>query len=178
MKKRYIDGKGKFWNESYVVIDNMRIYNPSEEQLAEAGYTEYTAPPVPEPTEQELLEKAKQMKLIEIENYDLSDNVNSFTLGNMQMWLDFEERQRLMAQIQARMNLGMIEMTKQYGSLPAITFPLTTWKQMADALEVYAGDCQEVTNGHKAAVNALSTIEEVDNYDYTVSYPTKLHFSV
>jgi len=47
------------------------------------------------------------------------------------------------------------------------TFPLSTWKQMLIALEVYAGDALNTTEKHKAAVQALESIEEVENYDYT-----------
>jgi hypothetical protein len=47
---------------------------------------------------------------------------------------------------------------------------------MLVALEVYAGDALNVTEAHKAAVNALETIEEVDNFDITVGYPEKLSF--
>lgn len=47
---------------------------------------------------------------------------------------------------------------------------------MLVALEVYAGDALNVTESHKAAVNALETIEEVDNFDITTGYPDKLSF--
>ena len=49
---------------------------------------------------------------------------------------------------------------------------------MLSALEVYALQCYNVTEEHKAAVNALTTIEEVDAYDYKTGYPEKLSFDV
>ena len=49
---------------------------------------------------------------------------------------------------------------------------------MLQALEIYALACYNVTEEHKAAVNALTTIEEVDAYDYTTDYPEKLSFDV
>ena len=58
------------------------------------------------------------------------------------------------------------------------TFPIATWKQMLVALEVYAGDALNVTEAHKAAVNALNNVEDVDNYDYMTGYPDKLHFNI
>jgi len=48
---------------------------------------------------------------------------------------------------------------------------------MLIALEVYAGDALNVTESHKAAVNALTTIEEIDSYDYMTGYPEKLVFN-
>lgn len=175
MAKIYIDNDGNFWNGRYVVINDMRIYNPSEEQLTEAGYTEYVAPSVPEPTEEELIEKARQQKLNDIEAYDMSDNVNSFTLGGMQMWLTVKERQQIATQITANGNVGRTEMTRWFGG-HSFTFPLTTWEQMLVALEVYAGDALNVTEEHKAVVNSLLTREEIEEYDITAGYPEKLNF--
>ena len=45
-------------------------------------------------------------------------------------------------------------------------------------LEVYAGDALNVTESHKAAVNALNSVEEVEAYDITDGYPEKLTFEV
>lgn len=47
---------------------------------------------------------------------------------------------------------------------------------MLVALEVYAGDALNVTESHKATVNALNDIESVDNFDITAGYPEKLSF--
>ena len=47
---------------------------------------------------------------------------------------------------------------------------------MINAVENYAGQCQKVTEGHRAAVNALATIAEVEAYDYTTGYPKKINF--
>ena len=47
---------------------------------------------------------------------------------------------------------------------------------MLVAVEVYAGDALNVTESHKAAVEALESVEDVEAYDYTVGYPTKLVF--
>ena len=47
---------------------------------------------------------------------------------------------------------------------------------MLNALELYALNCYNVTQSHISAVKALQTIEEIENYDYTVGYPVKLSF--
>ena len=52
--KRWIDKDGNFWGGVSIVIDDIRIWNPSDEQLIEAGYTEYIPPTPPEPTPEEL----------------------------------------------------------------------------------------------------------------------------
>jgi hypothetical protein len=43
-------------------------------------------------------------------------------------------------------------------------------------LEVYAAEALNTTERHKIAINALETIEEIEAYDYTTGYPTKLAF--
>ena len=48
---------------------------------------------------------------------------------------------------------------------------------MLDKIEVYALNCFDTTSKHKRNVYQLSTIEEIENYDYTSGYPEKLTFT-
>ena len=130
----------------------------------------------PTPPTPRTIEQAKAEKLMMINDYDSSEAVNSFTIGNLTMWLNVEEREQIATQISANEAVGRTEMTRWFNCM-AFTFTLTEWKQMLVALEVYAGDALNVTESHKAAVNALTTIEEVDSYDYTTGYPEKLSFN-
>ena len=50
--------------------------------------------------------------------------------------------------------------------------------QLLSALEMYALDCFNVTASHKQAVSELTTIEEVEAYDYKVGYPKMLEMSI
>ena len=121
------------------------------------------------------LEIAKLEKIDELEKYDSSINVNIFYINDVPMWLSVEERQQIATQINANEAIGRGTMSRWYNGIE-FTFPLTTWKQMLIALEVYAGDANNITEAHKAAINALQSIEDVDNYNYKVNYPEKLHF--
>lgn len=121
------------------------------------------------------VEDVKRSKLRAIEEYDKSENVNSFTIGGQQMWLSVDERQQLATQISANEAIGRDSMTRWFNGAE-FTFPINTWKQMLMALEIYAGDALNVTESHKAAVKALTTKEEVEAYDITANYPTKLVF--
>ena len=49
---------------------------------------------------------------------------------------------------------------------------------MLSALEVYAIDCYNKTTDHIYAVNNLTTVEEIEAYDYRVGYPEKLTFTL
>ena len=145
---------------------------PTIEQLTEWGFEEWIEPA---PTPEQLLEMAKANKIAELEAYDQSDAVNSFTIGGQSMWLTVDERQQIATQISANEAVGRTSMTRWFGGT-SYTFPLSTWKQMLVALEVYAGDAINVTESHKAAINALDDIEDVEAYDFTIGYPEKLSF--
>lgn len=50
--------------------------------------------------------------------------------------------------------------------------------QMLSQIELYALECYNVTERHKAEINKLEEIEEIEAYDYTVGYPEKLRFEL
>ena len=129
------------------------------------------------PQPERTLEDAKREKITDIDNYDQSEAVNSFTIGNLTMWLTVSERQQIATQISSNESIGRDVMTRWFEG-HEFTFPISAWKQMLVALEVYAGDAINVTEAHKAAVNALDNIEDVDAYEYMTGYPEKLHFNV
>ena len=167
--KQYINDNGEFWDGRAVTIGDKTYISPSEEILLQAGYHEY----VPTYTAEELLAMAKSRKLAEIEAYDQSDAVNSFTLGGQSMWLDAMTRQQLRTSIEAYQAQGIETVTKWFGGAQ-FTFPTAAWLLMLNALEVYAAEALNVTEAHRAAVAALDTIEAVEEYDYTTGYPQQL----
>ena len=59
-----------------------------------------------------------------------------------------------------------------------MTIPCDTAIGMLSALEMYALACFNVTAGHKAAVQALTSVDEVMAYDYSTNYPEQLSLSV
>ena len=155
-------------------LDNGAVVTgtPTPELLAEWGFEPYT-PPVPERT----LEIAKSEKIAQITAYDTSDSVNSFTLDGDTMWINRDDRVSTMNSTTILKNVG-VETTTQWYDGQKYTLHCDTLIQMLSALEVYALQCYNVTEEHKAAVNALTTIEEVDAYDYKTGYPQRLAFEV
>lgn len=173
----YNEKTGEYYYEGSSMtrrLDDGRIFAgvPTEQQLAEWGFEPYV-PPVPERT----LEVAKSEKIAQITAYDTSEAVNSFTLGNATMWISRDDRVSIMNSTTILKNAGEEETTLWYGG-QKYTLPCDTLIQMLSALEVYALQCYDVTEEHKAAVNALTTIDEVDAYDYTRGYPQRLSFDV
>ena len=145
---------------------------PSEQRLTEWGFEEYIEPT---PTPEELLARAKADKIAKLETYNDSDDVNEFTIQGNPMWLTFDERNRLQEAVDAKESMGKEFMTKVWNGIE-FTFPLTTWKQMLAALEDYAFDCQNVTDTHKAAIDAKTTVKQVNSYNFKKNYPEKLSF--
>lgn len=121
------------------------------------------------------LEFAKVDKCKQLIEYDSSSSVNSFTINNKSMWIDASLRQQLRISLEAIQAAGRDTATKWFDGVE-YTFPLTSWFSMLNALEVYAADALNVTESHKAAINNLTSIEDVEAYDFTVGYPQKLNF--
>ena len=119
---------------------------------------------------------AKRTKLMAINVYDQSDNVNVFYLGGQSMWLDAQTRQTLRISVESFKAMGTENVTKWFGG-QEFTFPVNTWLQMLNVLEAYAGEALNVTEAHKAEVMAMESVSEVEQYDITQGYPEAVVFT-
>ena len=157
-----------------------RPYGEGTQYMAAMVTVEYPAEEGKEDDIQEVkalaLPAVKEYRIGQIEAYDKSPAVNSFSLGTISMWLTVDERQQLATQISANEAVGRKSMSKWFGG-QEFSFPIEAWRQMLVALEVYAGDALNITESHKAAVNALDDTDEVIAYDITEGYPEKLVFA-
>lgn len=123
------------------------------------------------------LANARNIMRARICAYNNSSDVNFFTLGGSRMWLSYEDRQRLRLSIAAYEHDGKDEMTKVWKGI-TYTFTLAKWKDMLAAVEIYASECQNVTERHLAEVDALESIDAVFAYDYKSGYPERLAFTM
>lgn len=123
------------------------------------------------------LEYHKRMKIHDIEVYDISENVNGFFLGDTLLWLDKDTRTGLVNTLNSAAIVGREQVNIWFSGL-YITLHIDEARQLLAALEIYATDCYNVTAMHKVQVNALDTIEEVDNFDVTADYPERLAFNL
>lgn len=123
------------------------------------------------------LEKAKKEKLAAILAYDTSSDVNGFMLNGNKVWLDKETRVGLMNSTQITRDMGQDTTTLWFDG-----YKLEVRCDMAimllSTLEMYALECFNVTAAHKKAVSELTTIEEVEAYDYKVGYPKQLDINL
>ena len=119
------------------------------------------------------LEKAKKEKLAAILDYDTSSDVNGFMLNGNKVWLDKGTRVGLMNSIQITRDMGQDTTTMWFDG-----YKLEVRCDMAimllSSLEMYALECFNVTAAHKKAVSELTTIEEVEAYEYKTGYPKQL----
>ena len=121
------------------------------------------------------LNVAKEQLIEEIDEYDTSSDVNSFTLGGKQMWLPKETRVGLVNSITIEKAAGK-ENTTLWFDGEKYELPVDDALQMLSALELYALECYNVTAAHKANVMALESVGDVVAYDYESGYPDKLNF--
>ena len=182
MKKYYNATTKEWYNEGQSLTK--RVENgvftgiPSVEQLTAWGFKEWVEPA---PTPAELLERAKANKINEIVMYDSSDAVNSFrvNVGNkvIDTWITPDKRSDYKNSIDAAELLGMTEVHPVLNGV-AVTLDIQTAKMALAKIQIYANQCYGVTEQHKAAVNSLTTVKEVEDYDYKEGYPDKLTFNI
>ena len=123
------------------------------------------------------LKQAKVDKIAEIASYDTSSSVNGFILNGMLVWLDKATRVGLMNSTTIAKASGQETTTLWLGGLKLVV-DCDKAIQLLSALEMYALECFNVTASHKQAVSELTTIEEVEAYDYKSGYPKMLEMSV
>lgn len=113
----------------------------------------------------------------EITAYDKSDKVNGFILNGLLVWLDKATRVGLMNSTTIAKAAGQETTTLWLGGLKLVV-DCDKAIRLLSALEMYALECFNVTASHKQAVSQLTTIEEVEAYDYKAGYPKMLEMTV
>lgn len=111
----------------------------------------------------------KNILKAKVKEYDLSEYVNSFIMGNTVYWLDKSTRLGLMHLA----NCSTEDIQLVVGDQILIYSPEFI-KEFLTRLEVYAGKCYVQTQKHLINVDKLSTIQDILNYDYTSGYPEKI----
>lgn len=137
---------------------------------------------VPEPTpipELELLDRAKQRKIQEIQKQDRSTEV--FVVNGTMMWLDKNTRASLVSNtIPAEKAVGKTNMTLWYDGQPPveITVPIEWLETALLELERYAKNTYDITQKHIQTVYSFTTVEDIESYDVTSNYPMKIVFEL
>lgn len=121
------------------------------------------------------IDELKEMKIAEINAYDKSDAVNSFTLAGKQIWLDKDTRVGLVNSIGIEKESGRMNTTLWYNAEKYV-IPVDDALNMLNQLELYALDCYNVTQSHIAAVKSLPDAGQVEAYNHKGGYPEQPKF--
>lgn len=171
--------KDKDGNDKVVT---MNTYNPTEEMVLADGWVEYVPPTPPEPSAEELLERARVARLDDLRRHDESSEVNDCIIvyqgEETHYWANKDERNDLKNAVRDCIAMGRdtyrLDLRDKGVS---IALPCEALLQMLSALEIYAIDCYNRTTDHEFVIKALTTLEEVEAYDFKVGYPSKLTFT-
>lgn len=124
------------------------------------------------------LDKAKEDIIRTIELYDLSNAVNAFILNNViKTWFSVEQRLNYKQSIESAKILKEDQLEFLIEGM-VISISIDAAEYMLAQIQRYADKCYMVTEQHKANVKALTNIEDVNNYDYTIGYPDMLKFEL
>lgn len=127
----------------------------------------------PEVGHERTLEMAIYGKTAEITAYSDSDAVNVLSFKGIKTWLRPEVRANYDTSLSAAELLGERTIVFMVGGAE-LELPLADARRVLAVIQRYADQCFIVTERHKRAVRALTSVEEVDKYDYTKGYPEKL----
>lgn len=143
----------------------------SEQERTQYAYNTYW---LENPTKSaDALSVAKQAVLKELTAYDASSAVNSFSVNGETAWFDKATRVGLMNSTTIAKSLGYKTTTLWFGDLK---FDLDCDKaiDLLSKIEMYALDCYNRTAAHRQAIEELTDIADVLQYDFKTGYPKKL----
>ena len=131
------------------------------------------------------LARAKREVLKQIDAYDTSSAVNGFVLNGMLIpWSkndpnspNVEKRMGLRQNIADKVALGEENIDIWLKGM-SFTMSCAQAEALLRSIENYAYECFNVTASHKQAVSELTTIEEVEAYNYKAGYPKMLEMSI
>ena len=165
----------KLYCERSTIPDNLVVV-PYNTYLTESNKEKYKGMTVDE---------AKEKLIAEIAAYDTSSAVNGFILNGMLIpWSkddpnspNVDKRMGLRQNIADKIALGEENISIWLKGM-SFTMPCAQAEVLMRSIENYAYECFNVTAAHKVAVSELTTIEEVEAYDYKSGYPKMLKMSV
>lgn len=147
----------------------------SEHEKTQYAYNTYW---LENPTKSaDALSVAKQVVFNELTAYDASPAVNSFSVNGETAWLDKATRVGLMNSTTIAKSLGRTTTTLWLGDTK---FELDTDKaiELLSTIEMYALECYNRTAAHRQAIEELTDIADVLQYDFKVGYPNKLEITL
>nr|DAJ08429.1 MAG TPA: protein of unknown function (DUF4376) [Caudoviricetes sp.] len=147
----------------------------SEQKKTQYAYKTYW---LENPTKSaDALSVAKQTVLNELVAYDISSEINSFNVNGTTAWYDKATRVGLMNSTTIAKNLGYTTTTLWFGDTK---YNLDCDKaiDLLSKIEMYAMECYNRTAAHRQAIEELTDIADVLQYDFKEGYPNKLEITL
>ena len=168
-----INGKYTIKSKNEItVIKNGKIHLcPKEDIILSDGWVIYEYPF----NSEEIVKKEINKILREISQYDSSEYVNGFYMGDTHMWLDKATRVGLMLRFQSEKAIGSNTTSLWYDDVK-YELNIDDAMNMLTALEIYASACYDNTKYHISEVKKMTNVEDLKNYNYRIGYPEKLRF--
>lgn len=158
-----------------VSIDESGVMQYSEQEKTQYAYNTYW---LENPTKSaDALSVAKQTVLNELAAYDTSAVVNSFSVNSTTAWLDKATRVGLMNSTTIAKNLGHKTTTLWLGDTK-LDLDCDKVIDLLSKIEMYAMECYNRTAAHRQAIEELTDIADVLQYDFKEGYPNKLEITL
>ena len=123
------------------------------------------------------LQDAISEKISDVEDFDTSDEVNSFLVNGQPCWIDKEMRAVYGNSVSSAKMLGEKSIDIDLSGI-VITLPIENAELMLASIQRYADKAAIVTAKHKRNITLLESIEEVDSYDFKTGYPDKITLEI
>ena len=158
----------------YVLNLSQINHTPKAEDTWDRYDTQYFEVPITGlPTTHRIKEE-----LIKLQNeYDMSEEVNSFTINGITGWIDRNTRIALKNSINVMESKEQSTYTVWLGGYQ-MELPIPIIRNFLDALEVYAIEAFNVTQLHLAEINEIEDRDELFTYDVSKGYPEKINIDL
>lgn len=124
------------------------------------------------------LEEVKKYMAECISSYDESSAVNEFFVNGKSAWIKLDKRLGVRTNVSDAIKNGDKSIDLWLGSFKISVAPDVADSMLRALESKYASPCYNVTAMHKAAVEGMTSVEDVLGYDYTKGYPDKLNFDI
>ena len=119
------------------------------------------------------VETVKNVLIELINEYDKSEEVNSFIIDNNTYWLDKNERASIKNAIEITKAADKTKFVLWVKDTP-YEFTVEDAVKIINKLELYAIECYNTTKKHLNTVNDIDNIDDLLKYDFTANYPSKV----
>lgn len=171
MKKYKKDNKIKFANQIIIKKNGKQYINPKESDILEDGWIEYITP---EPTEEEKLNNSKRIKKHDIKIYQ--NSLKGFVINGEEIIVDTETLNKMTFRVMAESAMNKNK-TNLWFNDKEYEFKTKDALELLYNLQIYFGECFDVTNYHSNNINNLNSVDEIESYDYHEGYPNKIQFN-